>query len=527
MTIERQTFERHAFISYAHIDNEPLTPEQNGWVTRFHSTLATMLSQRIGQKANIWRDDKLAGNDVFSDEIVEQFTHTALLIPVLTPRYLKSEWCTREIREFVAAAEKSGGLRVDNKCRVFKVIKTPVDSEAGLPAIIGQVLGYEFYDLDEDQTPRDLDPLFGDESRQAFLRKLNKLAWDIAQLWERMNVPTGPAVGGALPQASSGDAMSSTDAGAGEIAPAGADRPPVFLAEVSRDRRAAREMIEAALKMHGYRVLPDRPLPLDEESLVAAVNACLAECALSIHLIGSGYGMVPDGPGNRSIVVLQNDLATAHSRKRGLDRLIWLAAGTTGEQSLQQSFISALQTDSALQIGADLLTGNIESVKAAVHAALARIELALARRHALPQFSGARMVYLLCEERDRREIVPLIRHLRSCGVEVSTPVFTGDAAAVREANQQRLASCDAVIMYYGAGDEAWKFHQQNEVRKISGVRASNRPPPLYVYLADPPCADKELLQSLQEPGLIDGLAGFAPALLAPLIDSLPTADPAP
>jgi len=98
---------------------------------------------------------------------------------------------------------------------------------------------------------------------------------------------------------------------------------------------------------------------------------------------------------------------------------------------------------------------------------------------------------------------------------------------VREANQQRLASCDAVIMYYGAGDEAWKFHQQNEVRKISGVRASNRPPPLYVYLADPPCADKELLQSLQEPGLIDGLAGFAPALLAPLIDSLPTADPAP
>jgi hypothetical protein len=41
-------FDRHLFISYAHIDNQPLSPEQQGWVTRFPASLDTVLSTRIG-----------------------------------------------------------------------------------------------------------------------------------------------------------------------------------------------------------------------------------------------------------------------------------------------------------------------------------------------------------------------------------------------------------------------------------------------------------------------------------------------
>ena len=32
-------FEKHVFISYAHIDNMPLLPEQQGWVSMFHMVL--------------------------------------------------------------------------------------------------------------------------------------------------------------------------------------------------------------------------------------------------------------------------------------------------------------------------------------------------------------------------------------------------------------------------------------------------------------------------------------------------------
>ena len=74
-------FEKHLFISYAHLDNQPLMPDQEGWITRFHASLSAMLSMRLGRRAEIWRDSKLQGNDIFADEIVGQFPETALLIP--------------------------------------------------------------------------------------------------------------------------------------------------------------------------------------------------------------------------------------------------------------------------------------------------------------------------------------------------------------------------------------------------------------------------------------------------------------
>jgi len=79
---------------------------------------------RMGREAKIWRDEKLQGNDVFSNEIVAQFKQSAVLVSVVTSRYLNSEWCTREAREFCESAQQTGGLVVGNKSRVFKVIKT-------------------------------------------------------------------------------------------------------------------------------------------------------------------------------------------------------------------------------------------------------------------------------------------------------------------------------------------------------------------------------------------------------------------
>ena len=63
----------------------------------------------MGGKAKIWRDEKLQGNDVFADEIVAQFKQTAVLVSIVTPRYLNSDWCTREVREFCQSAQQTGG----------------------------------------------------------------------------------------------------------------------------------------------------------------------------------------------------------------------------------------------------------------------------------------------------------------------------------------------------------------------------------------------------------------------------------
>ncbi|MGD9302323.1 MAG: TIR domain-containing protein, partial [Desulfobacterales bacterium] len=118
--------ENDIFMSYAHLDNETLTEDEKGWVSAFDNALQKRVSQLIGRKADIWRDRKLHGNDIFGDEIVDQFPKLKVFVSIVSPRYLKSEWCLKELKEFHKVANKTGGVRLGNKSRIFKVIKTPV-----------------------------------------------------------------------------------------------------------------------------------------------------------------------------------------------------------------------------------------------------------------------------------------------------------------------------------------------------------------------------------------------------------------
>jgi hypothetical protein len=77
------------FISYAHADN------RDGWVDAFHIGLENRLGV-FGVEARIWRDKKLSGADIFSDEILDQLKHSALPISILSPNGMRSNWCEKE-----------------------------------------------------------------------------------------------------------------------------------------------------------------------------------------------------------------------------------------------------------------------------------------------------------------------------------------------------------------------------------------------------------------------------------------------
>src|SRR5271165_1487856 len=186
-------YDKHIFISYAHLDNQPLTPEQEGWVSRFHESLQTILTMRLGQKAKIWRDKKLSGNDSFADEIVSQFPKTEILVSVLSKCYVKSEWCKRELQEFCRLC---GDLRVGNKYRIMKVIKLPLDNADPLPPPMNEMLGYEFFtyqDREQAKTPLELDPLYFPKLAPLYIEKLCVLADDVIDVITRMEAPEAGA----------------------------------------------------------------------------------------------------------------------------------------------------------------------------------------------------------------------------------------------------------------------------------------------------------------------------------------------
>src|SRR4051812_5204087 len=87
--LSNMTFEKDVFISYAHLDDKPLDETAKGWISEFHKLLKTRLEQTIGYDVNIWRDERLTGNEVFAPEIEAQLPKLKVMVSIITPRYVQ------------------------------------------------------------------------------------------------------------------------------------------------------------------------------------------------------------------------------------------------------------------------------------------------------------------------------------------------------------------------------------------------------------------------------------------------------
>ena len=295
-------FDVDVFVSYAHLDDTALGDDRKGWVSKLHETLDRRLAQLLGKPVRIWRDPKLHGNDVFADAIVERVQSAAVLVSVVSPRYVKSEWTTRGADEFCKAAAEHGGVHIDDKSRIFKVLKTPVPLNQQCPPL-PSLLGYEFFVVDPDTGNfREFDEQFGDQFRQKFLMKLDDLAQDLKSLLEFVESPD--------------DARRTGDSGAGTI----------YLAVTTLDLQDQHDAIRRDLQQHGYTVLPAQSLATVGTEVEAEVREDLARCSLSIHLVGKHYSLTPEGS-MASLVELQNELAIERGERGGFARLVWIPPG--------------------------------------------------------------------------------------------------------------------------------------------------------------------------------------------------------
>ena len=490
----------HAFISYAHIDNQPIRDDDEGWVSDFHTSLQSLVSMKLGENVRIWRDNKLKGVDIFSDEIVQQFPKTALLISVITPRYINSEWCTKEIKEFYQCAAQNIGVKIKNKSRILKVVKTPVDFEK-IPSEMEDSLGYEFFKLDENGRPKEFNKIFGGEAEQAYLNRVDDLAYDIQEIIQLLGQPTDDSL-----------------APAGNLTPSppSEDTFSVYVAQTSYDLSAERDRLIRELKDHGYAVYPDKPLSIVEKDIRQEVADFLSQCQLAIHLVGNSYGGIPDGPTEKSANVLQNEIAVAQSQDTDLPRIIWLPQSLRIEDQRQQQFVNLLNEDQQAHYGADVVAGSLEDLKAVVHDKIQQLNNP-DEPPAVAQIEATKRVYLICDARDRGQTLPLRKYLIENNIEVTIPLFEGDPSAIRHDQEENLRHCDAVIIFYGEGDEYWKRSKENELKKINSYHRTKPLLGQFVYLAGPSSVDKEEMVVLGTRNVLDGLSGFSTDALQPFL----------
>jgi hypothetical protein len=91
---------------------------------------------------------------------------------------------------------------------------------------------------------------------------------------------------------------------------------------------------------------------------------------------------------------------------------------------------------------------------------------------------------------------------------------------VRQANQELLATCDGVLIFYGAGDEAWKRTTQTDFQKIKTSRLRKPLLNIFTYLAPPLTGHKQDCIDMCEKNLINGLGTFSEEAMQPLIKAV-------
>ncbi len=482
-------YDGDAFISYAHLDNVELDEGRGGWVTNLQRALEARVAQLYGAESRIWWDPKLQGNDYFSDTLEQRLQRVKALIAVVSPRYVKSDWGRRELAAFCKAAEEQGGVRVHDKARIFKVLKTPVDRELHPPEL-QSLLGYEFFKEDPvTGKMRELDEIFGPDAEKDFWLKLDDLAHDICDVLKLVPPPPNRA-------------------------PA---RGFVYLAATTSELKESREAIKRDLVQHGYTVLPDRPLPHTLEEVEAAVREDLARCRLSIHMFGRTYSLVPEG-GLASLGELQNELAIDRGAKGEFSRLIWIPPGLQVEDLRQRQVLDRLRMDPRMGKGADLLETPLEELHTLMGAWLQRSELPV-RANAVSGLPGSMPnLYLFYDERDADAIAPW-SDLLFKDFEVIHPCFDGNECDIAAYHDDNLRSCHGALIFYGSAGEPWLRGKLRELQKCAAYRETRTPPPIAICLISPRTPVKERFRTHQAI-LIPQWDGPAPETLQPFVAGL-------
>jgi hypothetical protein len=354
---------------------------------------------------------------------------------------------------------------VGTKSRVFKVLKTPVP-RTELPDPLAPLLGYEFYEiLPEGDHFREflLNP--DEEARWKFYARADDLAQDIVNLLDELagesNVP---------------------DATPGRT---------VYLAATTSDVAETRDDLNRDLQRRGYRILPDRDLPLVAGELSAAITHYLSESDFSIHLLGAWYGARPEGE-DRSIPDLQLDLAREFASRHDLTQLIWVDQGLQAIEEEQVELIERLEATN-VGSGVELVRAPLDRFKTHVLDAMSRAS----SQPASVTSSEGQTVYLVYDRVDQAAAGALQSQIEARGCHVLSPLLEGTESEVREVHETSMVLSDAVLIYYGKCTEHWVRMRLLDLMKVRGWGRTEPYQVQALWVGAPGTAHKTTLRTTQ------------------------------
>ncbi|QHT68891.1 hypothetical protein GXP67_20675 [Rhodocytophaga rosea] len=437
-------------ISYTTSDSTPIEHGERNWISGFQQFLEKMLNRLFEAKLDFMQ---------YSEQeplSAQQLAKVDVFICVLSPAYLQSMVCLKNLAQIDAVLRFSDPEQSAANKRIFKVIKYPIKVDGELKSL-KSLPGYNLYAPASHGEATEIH-----DFNQANLTKEVRLelADLIYDLYETLSSLHNPVESPVEKIETSGNA--------------------IYLAETSADLMVERHIIKRDLQKYGFKVLPEHKLPENVQDMETMVRKDLARCKLSIHLVGDSYTEIFSGNG-RSIVELQNKFAVEHSRTQStrtgdtsqdpaFSRLIWLSPGEGHipqmRKYLQQESGRHFQT---LE-GAEVFQTSLENFKSAIWEELTETSSRDMKR---PASVAHRMdVYMIYDKPDSKEIVSIISQLQTKEIRLSQPVFEADRLHIRQIHLEKLATADIIIIYKHKADEQWLRMKAIDVLKAPGYGRS-------------------------------------------------------
>ena len=459
-------FQHDIFVSYAHVDDVPLPGVEKGWVTNLIDTLKTKLSMQLGRSDaySLWMDYELAHHVKLTPQIMDALNHTAIMVVILSPGYLASEWCMREKNTFLQFIKEGSS-------RVFVIERNIIEAQ-DRPSEFEDLIGFRFWLRDrEGKPPKILGEPKPSPDELDYYRVVDEVVSGL--------------------QKALGDLKREHENHADGMA--GYQEPSVFLAEVTDDLEQERASMKSYLNQFGINTLPNTWYSQEPTNFRQCAQRDLAQCLAFVQLLSGSTGRKPpDLP--KGYLSLQLELAEAMGKK-----VFQWRSPSLDINSLKD------EEHKLLVNGAKVHAEGIEEFKRSVK----DFVMKPAPVKILPHLDA--LVFVNMESSDRSLAVKVCGELERHGIGYGLPINSGNPSEIREDLEANLLESNGIIIIYGCSTVAWVRRQLLECRKILSKR--EKPLQAFAIFEGPPeqkCPIDLKLPNLQ---MLDLRQGVNDALL--------------
>lgn len=439
-------------VSYVREDDQPPPGETEGWVTGFTNRLIALLRQKLNRKEAY----SLCIESPQQDETVHvtpDMLTTLQQIPfwlvIVSRSYAASDWCRRENDSFVHLI----GERAQNDSGVF-VIRLDQIHEDQLPPEFEEIQhSYDFFVTGSDRKHSVLTP-----TRQQDLYRYNnllaRLNRDLADALQKRQRRQKQAV--TLTQQS----MSSPSNG----------ESVVFLAGVTDDLEPAREEIKESLTASHIRVIPEFCYFTEPETFKNTIRDDLARSDLFVQLLGVFPGKRPPGL-PQGYVRQQYELALSS----GKPILQWRSPELDIDGIQDADWHDFLRLATVRAVPLENFVSKI--IRTLIPPSPSEEKKAIGG-------TNPPLIFVDADTDDSLLAYDICQRLMNFGAECVLPVQSHKPSETREAFEQCVIQCDAMMIVYGSVTPRWVNDQFLAVRRLEWRR--ERPFDAYAIYDGPP-----------------------------------------